>query len=128
MTRFLILAFTSLVACGPASPFLDAGTPTSVGLACSLVSQCGTLTECKTQSSDGAKTYADGYCTKTCFPNPTSEEHGCPAGAACTPRGNIGEPSDSSGRCLRSCVTPSDCRTGYTCRAIGIDGAKVCAP
>jgi hypothetical protein len=113
---------------------LPDGGPTqaqsAVGAVCAEPSQCANLPSptCKTQNGDGTLRYPGGYCTHQCFPNATSPQDACPADSVCTPRNWLGEPSDSSGWCLRACAAQGECRSGYACRPLGPAGERVCAP
>lgn len=83
---------------------------------------CTTLTDCSGGQSGFCLTeaaqpeFAGGYCSIDCTASGM-----CPAGAACTTVGMMGERI-----CLDSCTTDNDCRNGYTCDVF--DGQSVCIP
>jgi hypothetical protein len=86
-----------------------------VGTACTADFDCAALGPghlCKKKTSSGANEYQGGYCTRKCMTDPD-----CPSTALCLgPQPGYGE-ADSV--CWARCTSPTECRTGYDCHAVG---------
>ena len=95
----------------------------SAGNACMSDQDCGGgAMSCA--SSLGATPAPGGYCTQSCAINAD-----CGAGGTCI--NGINVVTINSGRCLKLCMQPEDCRKGYECRLFGgpsSDGPGACMP
>ncbi len=91
------------VGCGP-----------TVGDPCTTGAECGRGALCINRDFSPG-----GYCTIGCkVENPNT---GCPTGSTCV-RDAL---SANSPACFRTCVRLTDCRNGYTCRAVN-DSVTIC--
>lgn len=78
-----------------------------VGDECTQLSDCGGGLGAVCMSSPG------GYCSLTCNSNLVD----CPSGSHCR---------DDNGRCMKTCTDNSDCRSGYGCGDLDLDGLEEC--
>jgi hypothetical protein len=81
----------------------DAGSGPVIGRGCAANADCGAGFQCYAAAPGG-------YC-QLAEPNDCHTDTDCPAGTVCAPRMY----SERIGRCLRTCATVADCRTGYHC-------------
>ena len=103
--------------CLPAGLCPLRGLPASadLGAACSTTS-CAAGETCRQDDE-----FPDGDCTRSCVPG---DEASCPAGSRCATTG-------SGPVCARSCAASADCRAGYFCSTLALDGGVaegVCEP
>jgi hypothetical protein len=91
----------------------DGGTP-AFGGACTQTSECSTIgtgAVCKMTTSSGNAAYQGGYCSKPC-----ASDAECGSTGFCVYVAPFGE---AGALCFDTCVSGSDCRSGYACYDVG---------
>lgn len=90
-------------------------------------SPCAVNNDCSANNLDPAcinatefPSWADGYCTEFC----NIFVGDCPNGSVCL---DVGVSLQNNGLCFATCVSDSDCRSGYQCIDPGI-GQNICFP
>ena len=104
---------------GGPGPMSDGGLPpdagvTPVGDACMTNAMCPPIGFC-IEAQNG---FPDGYCSQDCGRGGQM----CPSGAQCR---NFGPGQQL---CLDECMSPNECRMGYSCVQLGINPQRVCWP